>query len=182
MTMGPGRKLKINFEDFKFALNTRPGELHHYLDSQSGEVLWISDETRDQLESILEKLDEDATLEMTLDAIQQENVDDEVKIFLQEAAHIEFGCETRYLEIPQTESWVAYQDMESFIETVTPERLRLQLEAAIQGRGAFRRFKDVLAAHLSERERWFKFEDECIRHRAENWLFAENIEPNWCER
>jgi hypothetical protein len=31
------------------------------------------------------------------------------------------------------------------------------LDVAIQGKGAFRRFEDVLADHRDERERWFAF-------------------------
>ena len=41
-------------------------------------------------------------------------------------------------------SWVWYQDMADFAETITDERAGRRLLRAIQGRGAFRRFKDEL--------------------------------------
>jgi Uncharacterised protein family (UPF0158) len=41
-------------------------------------------------------------------------------------------------------SWVWYQDMADFAETITDERAGRRLARAIQGRGAFRRFKDEL--------------------------------------
>lgn len=50
--------------------------------------------------------------------------------------------------------------MEDFIATMEDEHLAELLEVAIQGKGAFRRFKDVLARYSEEREVWFRFKDE----------------------
>jgi hypothetical protein len=50
------------------------------------------------------------------------------------------------------------------------------LDTAIQGSGAFRRFKDVLLAHPQERERWFVFQQECVRHRIRRWLESEDLQ------
>ena len=44
--------------------------------------------------------------------------------------------------------------------SVEDEHLRELLEVAIQGAGAFRRFKDVLFRYPSAQENWFKFRDE----------------------
>jgi len=63
--------------------------------------------------------------------------------------------------------------MEDFIATVEDEHLAELLEVAINGRGAFRRFKDVLLRYPEERERWFRFKDERMQERACEWL--ENI-------
>ncbi len=67
--------------------------------------------------------------------------------------------------------------MEAFIETVTDEHLAELLAVAIDGRGAFRRFKGVLARYPQERERWFRFKDERLRQRALDWLARHGIEP-----
>ena len=50
--------------------------------------------------------------------------------------------------------------MEDFIATVEGERLAELLEVAIKGKGAFRRFKDVLLNYPEERVRWFEFKDD----------------------
>src|SRR4030042_1695972 len=50
----------------------------------------------------------------------------------------------RYERIPQTESYEAYRDLEDLIATVDNKHLVDLLEVAIDGKGAFRRFKDVL--------------------------------------
>ena len=49
-----------------------------------------------------------------------------------------------YKPIPFISSWEAYQNMENFIYTVIDEKLKGELNRAINGKGAFRRFKDVL--------------------------------------
>ena len=41
-------------------------------------------------------------------------------------------------------SWVWYQDMANFAEEITDERAGRRLARALQGKGAFRRFKDEL--------------------------------------
>lgn len=76
----------------------------------------------------------------------------------------------RYERIPGAESHEGYEDMEDFIATVKDEHLAELLEVAINGRGAFRRFKDVLLRYPEERERWFQFKDERMRERALEWL------------
>jgi hypothetical protein len=76
----------------------------------------------------------------------------------------------RYELIPKAESHEGYKDMEDFVATVKDEHLAELLVVAINGKGAFRRFKDVLLNYLEERERWFKFKDERIEERALEWL------------
>jgi Uncharacterised protein family (UPF0158) len=63
-----------------------------------------------------------------------------------------------------------YRDMERFIGTVRDPGRADRLEIAISGRGAFRRFKDVLARWPGELERWYAFSAERQRGRARAWL------------
>ncbi len=65
--------------------------------------------------------------------------------------------------------------MEAFIDTVTNPRLQEGLEHAIRGRGAFRRFKDELLDHPTERERWFQFKKERVYPRITEWLESVGI-------
>jgi hypothetical protein len=48
------------------------------------------------------------------------------------------------LVIDPLPSWVWYQDMADFADGITDERAGRRLARAIQGKGAFRRFKDEL--------------------------------------
>ena len=76
----------------------------------------------------------------------------------------------RYEPIPKAESYEDYDDMVDFISTVEDEHLVELLEVAIDGKGAFRRFKDVLARYPEERERWYHFKEERMKERAISWL------------
>ena len=76
----------------------------------------------------------------------------------------------RYEPIPKAESYEGYRDMQAFITTVEDDHLSELLEVAINGKGAFRRFKDVLLNYPEERERWFQFKDDRMKERALEWL------------
>jgi Uncharacterised protein family (UPF0158) len=68
-------------------------------------------------------------------------------------------------------SWVWYQDMADFAEAVTDDRAGRRLARAIQGRGAFRRFKDELhEEHPDLLPAWYAFRDARARRRAVQWL------------
>ena len=67
-------------------------------------------------------------------------------------------------------SHAGYGDMELFIGSVDDADRADRLAIAIQGRGAFRRFKDVLARWPDELDRWHSFSDERQRGRALAWL------------
>ena len=76
----------------------------------------------------------------------------------------------RYERIPKVESYQSYADMQDFIATVKDEHLAELLEVAINGKRAFRRFKDVLLRYPEERERWFQFKDDRMWERAREWF------------
>jgi hypothetical protein len=65
--------------------------------------------------------------------------------------------------------------MERYIPMVEDAELRAKLAASIDGKGAFRRFKDVLMAYGAERERWFAFRSERLRIFMEAWLNAHSL-------
>ena len=68
-------------------------------------------------------------------------------------------------------SWVWYQDMADFAQAITDERAGRRLLRAIQGRGAFRRFKDELHdEHPDLLPAWYAFRDARTQRRAVEWL------------
>ena len=64
----------------------------------------------------------------------------------------------------------AYADMARFVDLVRPRRPRELLSRAIQGRGAFRRFKDTLLDFPDLRAEWFSFHDRLQCRRGIEWL------------
>jgi hypothetical protein len=70
-----------------------------------------------------------------------------------------------------------YRWMEEFIEATEEPNLKEKLNIAIDGKGAFRRFKDVLVGYPEERERWFAKRAVKLRSHIAEWLTAKSIEP-----
>ena len=99
------------------------------------------------------------------------------------AMHQRIASDAGYLRVDPVSSREQYRWMERFIATVQDAELRSRLVAAIDGKGAFRRFKDVLMSFPADRERWFQFRTERLRSCMEAWLEAHDIEavarPVW---
>lgn len=99
------------------------------------------------------------------------------------ATHARIAADPTYLRIDPVSSREQYRWMERFIATVEEGPLRTRLLQAIDGKGAFRRFKDVLMSYPVDRERWFAFRSERLRTCMEAWLEAQGVEaverPEW---
>jgi hypothetical protein len=128
------------------ALEAAPYEHRYFLDTETGELILVS-----------ELFD-----------------DEEAK---RQLAEIDEAGPGRYLQLPPADSREGYRDMQDFIATVSHEHLQELLDVAIQGRGAFRRFKDVLARHPAEQQWWFDFQAARLAARAREWLAEEGCEP-----
>ena len=73
-------------------------------------------------------------------------------------------------------SYVWYQDMADFTETITDERTGRRLARAIQGKGAFRRFKDELHGEYPDLlPAWYAFRDVRGKRRAVQWLVDNSL-------
>ena len=88
-----------------------------------------------------------------------------------------------YLRIEPASSREQYRWMEKFVGSVSDEPLRERLIISIDGKGAFRRFKDVLLAYPAERERWFSYRAELLHWHIQQWLEQHDIkatnDPPW---
>ncbi len=81
-----------------------------------------------------------------------------------------------FIRIEPAASREQYRWMERFVGFVTDEALRERLVIAIDGKGAFRRFKDVLVSYPAERERWFAFRGDLLHWQMQKWLEREGLE------
>ena len=135
----PRRKVRVDLEELRFAMEDASYEHRYFLDTETGDVIVAS-----------EMFDDEET--------QQQ---------LTEIDEAEPG---RYLQVRRADSREGYDDMQDFIDTVSDEHLQELLNVAIQGRGAFRRCKDVLARRPGEQQRWFDVQAACLAARAGEWL------------
>src|SRR3954465_13627184 len=88
-----------------------------------------------------------------------------------------------FIKIDPASSREQYRWMEKFVGSVVDEPLRERLIISIDGKGAFRRFKDVLLAYPAERERWFSYRADLLHWHISQWLEQNDIsttnEPPW---
>jgi hypothetical protein len=90
-----------------------------------------------------------------------------------------------YVRVEPASSREQYRWMERFVGSVADDPLRERLIISIDGKGAFRRFKDVLLAYPAERERWFSYRADLLHWHIHNWLsdaeIGSSVEPPWGE-
>lgn len=92
-------------------------------------------------------------------------------------AEIETNPEN-FIKIEPASSRDQYRWMEHFVATVEEAELRDQLFVCIDGKGAFRRFKDTLLNFPLERERWFSYRADLLRHYINMWMREKGIIPD----
>ncbi|MBE2270601.1 MAG: hypothetical protein IAE80_20355 [Anaerolinea sp.] len=154
------RQLTISRVDFEDAFEIGNFETDAYLDCTSGAVIFITADDRAAYDFASETDDAD-----TSEAVNTHLIDQ---------IEAEFG--TRYLAIPKQDSREGYRDMEQFIAALEDEKLQSLLETAIRGKGAFRRFKDVLHLYPEAQQAWFKFRDEHLAERMAAWFEEHEID------
>ena len=83
----------------------------------------------------------------------------------------------RYVVIEPPDARAQWEWMSEFTESVRDAQLRDLLDAALDGRGAFHRFKDVLLRAPEERQRWFRFRDNRMHETIARFLDEANVHP-----
>jgi hypothetical protein len=89
----------------------------------------------------------------------------------------------RFTGLDPASSREQYRWMERFVSSVADDALRERLVLAIDGKGAFRRFKDVLLTYPVERDRWFAYRSTLLHIYINGWLESKELtigeEPPW---
>jgi hypothetical protein len=131
-----------------------------YLNRQTGEMLSVNDEEVSLVENDDEPEEcDDGTSEWPAEHLAK----------VREALDSE-----DYLPLPGKDEHDEYQLLDRFCRLEEDEHLRGKLLRAIEGRGAFRRFKDLV--HESGREdAWHTFRDGALEDLAAEWLEANGI-------
>lgn len=166
-------KLKINRDELQTAFELGTNDATAYLDSEKGAVLIIEETTASWIEDLVT---DQETLEDVADMLMDnDDLSPTDRAQLLEAAQVDWDTVNRYREIPQQDSHAGYRDMAAFIASLEDERVRELLEVAIQGSGAFRRFKDTLARTPEVEKAWFAFRNARSVERMMEWLEEEEI-------
>lgn len=128
-----------------------------YLDKETGETFFVSEDDRMALDH------ED----MELPEWQKEHLE-EIKPLLED-----FKGE-RYIGLPSESDFNEYSVMEKFIASLSNNEIQDSLWSAIDGRGAFRRFKDRIAQY-GIADQWYGFRDAAVKQFIIDWCEVEGI-------
>ncbi|MFE7064285.1 UPF0158 family protein [Sutcliffiella sp. NPDC057660] len=83
--------------------------------------------------------------------------------------------EMNYVQIPSRFDINEYDIMEEFSLNIEPQKISNTLSRAIEGRGAFRRFKDKIL-ELEIDEEWYKFKKNRLKKIAKKWCQMNGID------
>ena len=137
----PLRRCRVKLDDLADALDMGNMEMSAYLDLETGEIVYVSDEARRELDAVYETMPDDAgqmsdeeqqtAFKAALEEYGPINVEEEGLI---DADAVDRGPGTRFIALPEADTRESYRDMEAFIETVTSTQLQRRLDRAIRGR------------------------------------------------
>lgn len=146
----------VSLKEIADQLDCLMDEWNYYLNKKTGEIVEIQTEYM----SVAEELEDDADLSEYLNWEQEA---------IREAVSVLENWED-YVELPDKEEVNDYRIMKNFCYSQEDEKLRNKLFYAINGRGAFRRFKDLMIQYgLEEDGAAYKYEALC------------EIAREWCE-
>jgi hypothetical protein len=82
----------------------------------------------------------------------------------------------RYVRLDPVPSWVGYEIMSDFLETLPESKVRRELSQALERKRPFRRFKDVLLNYPEVEEDWFRFHEQAFIKIIQEWLDVNDLE------
>lgn len=155
----PLRELPIDLADVVMGMTDDPDVGAWYLNAETGETYLVLGQELELMDALQQDTELDAADDPPTEQLRQIAAGDE-----------------RWREIPHEDGRDGYRRMERFLETVTDEDLSRRLDVALDGRGAFGRFRRVLeeAGRLQE---WYDFKDADEEREARLWLQAIGIRP-----
>ncbi len=145
---------KVDLSEIVDAFENQGDSMRSFVERKTGEVLMISEEAL----SWAERQDEEG-----------ERREDEGDWWSEEVERARRVLSSDdHLELPSQWDLHEYEILRTFVLGRASEHERDQLGRAIQGRGAFRRFKDVAAA-LEVLDEWFAYRRREFRETARAW-------------
>lgn len=157
--------LPVSLQSVVDSLSWHSDESSTYLHKPTGEIVTIEHSSLRRVEEGDVDVEPEADEEGAQgEVVERDEIDHAVGILRTD----------KYLAFPSEYEIDEWSMMDEFTRSVVDEPLRTTLEDAIRGRGAFRRFKDVLQAN-GRAEAWYQFRDAAYRSIAREWLDRHHI-------
>ena len=148
--------LPVKLQDVVEALDLSADFSFYFLDRRTGEIEMITEEVWDAAEN---------------DELISEYPEWQRELILKAR---EIQSTDNFVELPDKSDIDSYAMMERFCQEYSDRHVSATLSAAIKGKGAFRRFKDMISDLGIENE-WYRFEQQRLEEIAVEWLEAEGI-------
>jgi hypothetical protein len=165
-------RVKTDYDEIQKAMeDTDRDAFDYFLDRNTGEVLILSEDIIRKTQEILdESYDDDIAnfedVEVEQVPVIPEWMEDEIELALE----IFIYEKERYVRIPERSPKYGYNTMKAFAGTLEDEALKKTLLELLEGKNAFRRFKDALGPYPKERKLWYGFNAKTARSEIEAWL------------
>jgi hypothetical protein len=174
------KQLKVNFDEIQKAMeDVSRDSFDYFFDYETGELITFSEEILNEVKARLYEDDADE-IEDDIEYIEFDEIpelpdwmEDEIELALE----IIFDVRKRYFRIPERRSSLAFQTKAGFAELIENPVLKERLSAALDGKGAFRNFKDVLLDYPKERKRWHGYNAKELKKEIVQWLNSIGVEP-----
>lgn len=174
------KKLTVDFDEIQKATeDIIRDSFDYFFDLSTGEVITLSEdilgEVRERLsEGDFDDIGDDIEyIEFAEEPDLPYWMEDEVELALE----VLLNEGNRYVTIPERDSLEAYHIMTEFIETIEDSVLKEDLSTALNGKGAFRKFKNVLLEYPKERKRWHTYNAKAMKKTITEWLESLGIKP-----
>jgi L-methionine (R)-S-oxide reductase len=156
--------IKAKLSEIVDGLDMQSDDVKNYFNKKTGKLVCITEMDRSEYEDY-DSFDEDETEEDFLD--DRDNVPEEIRDF--------FENEDDYLSLPSQHDIHEYDIMADFCGSVENKEQATELQRAIKGSGAFRRFKD-LVHERGIQERWYRFRNAAFKEIAVEWCEDNEID------
>jgi len=167
--------LNVDFTEIQEAMeDVSRDAFDYFLDLETGEVITVSLDMLEKAEGTLYKSnDEVIDADKELDGYDMpEWIEKEVELAIKI-----FSEKDRYVRIPERESYETYNLMKRFVEGIDELHPYERLADSLNGKGAFGRFKKVLADYPAYREKWFASNANAMKKEINEWLESIGVKP-----
>ncbi|MDG0791167.1 UPF0158 family protein [Cohnella ginsengisoli] len=152
-------KKPVKLNDLVGEIEMQIDDTFTYINLTTGDVITL---TRDEMSAA-----EDEKPIDNFPELKKENIEKAIQILEDEdSVYVDFTLRNEFNE---------YEIIEDFIKALEPQEIREELFAAIQGRGAFRRFKDNIIEHGLEKQ-WYDYKERKIKELVIGWCMDHSID------
>jgi hypothetical protein len=150
--------IQVKLQDIIEGIEVQADSIRTFLNTNTGDVISVSEDN--------------------LRAAEDEEPMDHLPNWQQEDLKIAYDVVENfedYKELPTKFEINEYEMMEDFCLTIRNEKNQALMLNSIKGKGAFRRFKDIIV-QLGIDVQWYSYRDQCYKQIAIEWCQDNNVD------